>query len=594
MPVSPSDAVQTILEVEILCDGTAATDIVPVAMRIGAAVNGIPTASLEMIDGDAGGHLFSVSNGTLFVPGALVEIKAGYGGTRTSLFKGIVVRHGVKMNGDNAVLLTVECRHKALQLTVAPKSENHKDKTDSDIIKSLIGAAGLTATVDATSIQHETLVQYRCTDWDFLLTRAEANGLVVTCVEDGVKVAAPDLSTNPSLKLTCGLDIHEFEARLESQTQLAGANGYSWDLAKQDVVEKKATPSTTTGQGNLDSATLAKVLGSAKPLLGSSGFASDAEADGWAKARLVKAGLSRVRGRVRFCGSALAVPGKLVELDGVGARFNGKAYVGAVRHEIRQGEWTTEVDLGLSSEWFAAAHEISSPRASALTAAVGGLQVGKVLKIDTDPLAQYRVQVKLPLQKAATEGVWARMSHPVASNGFGCVFLPEVDDEVVVGFFDEDPSCPVILGFLYSSKQKPALEPAADNNLKSFTTRSKISIAFDDDKKILTVETPGKNQVVLSDEGKSILLKDQNGNQVKLSESGILLDSPKDITIKAAGKIVLQGTGNVELDSKADLKGKGMNVNLEAQVGMVAKGAASAEFSASGQTTVKGAMVMIN
>ena len=48
------------------------------------------------------------------------------------------------------------------------------------------------------------------------------------------------------------------------------------------------------------------------------------------------------------------------------------------------------------------------------------------------------------------------------------------------------------------------------------------------------------------------------------------------------------------ITSKADVKIDGLNVNCEAKVGLVAKGAASAELSASGQTTVKGAMVMIN
>ena len=45
---------------------------------------------------------------------------------------------------------------------------------------------------------------------------------------------------------------------------------------------------------------------------------------------------------------------------------------------------------------------------------------------------------------------------------------------------------------------------------------------------------------------------------------------------------------------QADVSAKGMNVNLEAQTGLTAKGNATAELSASGQTTVKGAMVMIN
>ena len=73
-----------------------------------------------------------------------------------------------------------------------------------------------------------------------------------------------------------------------------------------------------------------------------------------------------------------------------------------------------------------------------------------------------------------------------------------------------------------------------------------------------------------------------------------MLDSPKDISISAKGKITLDAVGQISISSKADVKTAGMNINNTAQVGFVAKGSASAELSASGQTTVKGAVVMIN
>jgi hypothetical protein len=79
-----------------------------------------------------------------------------------------------------------------------------------------------------------------------------------------------------------------------------------------------------------------------------------------------------------------------------------------------------------------------------------------------------------------------------------------------------------------------------------------------------------------------------------LNSSGILLDSPKDIQITAKGKISISATGAIETSSKADVSVSGQNVNNTAQIGFVAKGNATAEISASGQTTVKGAMVMIN
>ena len=140
----------------------------------------------------------------------------------------------------------------------------------------------------------------------------------------------------------------------------------------------------------------------------------------------------------------------------------------------------------------------------------------------------------------------------------------------------------------------PPYELTADNFTKAIVTKSQLKIEFDDDRKITTIITPGGNQAVLSDDEKSILLQDQNGNKVELSPDGIVLDSPKDISVAAKGKITIDAVGEIAMNSKADVSVKGMNVNHEANVGFAAKGNATAELSASGQTTVKGAMVMIN
>ena len=89
-------------------------------------------------------------------------------------------------------------------------------------------------------------------------------------------------------------------------------------------------------------------------------------------------------------------------------------------------------------------------------------------------------------------------------------------------------------------------------------------------------------------------MEDQTGNTVELNSSGITLDSPKDINISAKGKITLDAVGNIALTSKADVTASGLNITQTANVGFTAKGNASAEVSASGTTTIKGAMVLIN
>ena len=98
----------------------------------------------------------------------------------------------------------------------------------------------------------------------------------------------------------------------------------------------------------------------------------------------------------------------------------------------------------------------------------------------------------------------------------------------------------------------------------------------------------------ISDDQKSILLQDQNSNKIELSSSGIVIDSPKDIKISAKGKVTIDAVGNIESTAKADIKNQGLNINHQANIGFSAKGNATAELSASGQTTVKGAIVMIN
>jgi uncharacterized protein involved in type VI secretion and phage assembly len=170
-----------------------------------------------------------------------------------------------------------------------------------------------------------------------------------------------------------------------------------------------------------------------------------------------------------------------------------------------------------------------------------------------------------------------------------------MEDEVLVGFEGGDAEKPYIIGSMYHGKNKPhSAWPNQKNSFKGIVTKSNLRIEFDDEKKVTTIDTPGGNKVIISDDQKSILLSDQNGNAVELNSGGISMDSPKDITITSKSKITIDAMSGIEISSLADVNVSGLNINQAADVGFVAKGTATAELSASGQTTVKGAMVMIN
>lgn len=596
MPSSPLLNSDGVLSVAVLSDGNPIPDTFQLlSIEVEFSVNRIPVARLQFVDGDMPNAKFPVSDENTFKPGSEITIQAGYDQTTTTIFSGVVIKHGIKITGENDARLVLECKDKALTMTVARKNANYVDKKDSDIISTLIGnAAGCSADVTATTTTYKELVQYYCTDWDFMLARAEVNGLLVTVDAAKVTVKAPDTSATPVLTLTYGIDMQEFQAELDARTQLSSVKTTAWDLSKQAIVQQTASPESLTGQGNLDSTTLASVLSVSSYGLQSATPLSTDALSAWAKAQQLKSGLSRIRGRVSFQGSALVKAGCLLELKGVGDRFNGNVFVSRVIHHLKDGNWITEAEFGMPSTWFTEQQELEAPLASGITAGVGGLQVGVVMKLDADPEKEFKVQVSVPVMAAETDGVWARLANFYGSNSFGAFFIPEIGDEVVLGYFNDDPSHPVILGSLYSSKQKAPYELTADNFTKAIVTRSKLKVEFDDDKKIITIVTPAKNTIVISDDGKSILLQDENSNKVELNPSGITLDTPKDIVMSAKGKISLSAVGNVEISAKADVKTEGLNVNNTAQVGFVAKGSATAELSASGQTTVKGAMVMIN
>lgn len=596
MAESPKIAGESLVWLSIFSDGTKIADTYGViAVTVKKKVNKIALARIVLQDGDMPNGDFPISNTDDFKPGVEIKISAGYMEEEETIFQGIVVKHGISITRNNASRLIVECRDKAAKMTVGRKNANYVDVKDSDMITELIsGYSGLSADVEETKTQYKELVQYYCTDWDYMLCRAEVNGLLVI-VEDGtIAVKAPKTNSSPSLKVTYGHDLMEFQGEIDARTQLAAVKGVAWDPKTQAVTEQDGSKPTLNEQGDLGPDDLAKVVELQSYKLQTAVPVDKTGLKAWADAQMLKAGLARIRGTMKFQGSAKAKPGELIELNGVGNRFTGNVFVGSVVHEISGGNWTTEVEFGLAPEWLAERTDIVAPPASGFLPGVEGLQVGVVKKLDQDPEGEHKIQVAVPVLQAETEGVWARLAKFYASEGIGAFFVPEIGDEVVLGYFNNDPAHPVVLGSLYSSKRKPPYSLTADNFTKAIVTKSELKVEFDDDKKVITIVTPGGNKIVISDDDTSILLADQNNNTVKLGSDGIALDSPKDITITAKGKVSVDAAGGLELNSKADIKITGMNVNNEAKVGFVAKGSASAELSASGQTTVKGAMVMIN
>ena len=298
---------------------------------------------------------------------------------------------------------------------------------------------------------------------------------------------------------------------------------------------------------------------------------------------------STARGQVRFQGSALARPGSMLELSGVGGRFDGRVFVDAVRHDIAHGQWTTAVEFGRELAPTAAAPLAPSTAAGAVVP-IRGLQRGLVTQVSDDPSGALRVLVTLP-QVADAAALWARLASFYASDSAGAMFYPQVGDEVVVGFLDDDPRLPVVLGSLYGTTRLPA--PGAGNHVKAILTRSKLEMRFDDRHRVLTIQTPGRQVISLNDTSGEIRISDANQNSVTLGSSGIRLDSKSNLVIAATGHIEVKAGAGLSLQTPGNIVCEGLRVEIEANT-FRAHGQSTADLASSGIVTVQGALVKVN
>lgn len=577
--IIPSVAPKSVATFTILSGGAEVSRTYHViSITVNKELNRIPSATIMLLDGTPASESFAISNTDDFLPGKEIEIRAGYRSDEETVFKGMVIRHGIKVR-KNASVLVVECKDKAVKMTVTCKSRYARDIKDSELIEDLLGQYGLDAEVEATTITHQQLVQYNTTDWDYMLCRAEANGLLCAVNNGKVKVAKPAFSGEAALTIQYGATVHDLDAEIDARLQYKSVKGSAWNFTDQELLDTVEAEEPGVPQaGNLSPQDLAGVVGEEEFRLYHSGKIDEPELLAWANAALLKHRLAKIRGKVRTDGTAAVVPGQMIQLNGVGERFEGKLFVTGVRQQIERGVWQTVFQFGINPEWFVQTFPVQQPLAGGLLPAVQGLQVGVVSGLEKDPHGENRIMVRLPVISNDDEGTWCRVCTLDAGENRGTFFLPEIGDEVIVGFINNDPRHAVILGMLNSSAKPAPLEASDDNHEKGYVSRSSMKMIFNDDKKSITIDTPAGNKMVITEEDKMIHLEDQNGNKITMNSDGITMESVKDIILKAA----------------MDIKAEGNNISIRGSAQTKVEGSAGAELSSGGVTNVKGALVNIN
>jgi uncharacterized protein involved in type VI secretion and phage assembly len=179
-----------------------------------------------------------------------------------------------------------------------------------------------------------------------------------------------------------------------------------------------------------------------------------------------------------------------------------------------------------------------------------------------DPDQLGRVKLKFPWLSDNYESDWARITQLGAGPSAGAVFIPEVNDEVLVAFEFGDVRRPYVVGSLYNGKDKPSVGSGLFNQGKvkrsGFVSRRGHRFIFFDDS--------GKSGIALmtSDNKVRISLK-ETGPEIHIYCEGkvtIELSSKAGLNLEASGQLEIKGDGGVKVNSNAIVEVKGQLVKL--------------------------------
>lgn len=228
-----------------------------------------------------------------------------------------------------------------------------------------------------------------------------------------------------------------------------------------------------------------------------------------------------------------------------------------------------------------------------------GLVVGRVTN-SNDPDKAGKVKVTFVGRADREESNWARVLCLGAGQDRGLVVLPEVGDEVLVGFESGDLRQPVVLGGLFGSQSKmPLVKTDRDVEARSLTSRLGHVVEVKDgtapgDQHVLLQLAGKKHELRMAKDKVDLVVPDGVPLSIKVGgQSSLVFDGNGSLTIKAVnitmeakGNLTTTSDGAMKIESKATLDVAGMAMTLKAN--------ATLQVQSSGPATIKGMPVAIN
>ena len=524
----------------------------------------LPDAAMIRITDPKGENIDAMMK--LFGIGKEVEIKVSAIGDRATkqIFKGEIVAIEPDF-GQAGVNLAIRALDKGHRLQRQRKVRTFQQMSASDIVNKLARENGLRAQVDSTNVVFEFFQQSAETDWDLIARLARTHGHRFYIDADKLCFTKPGAGAGSPVTLRWQDDLISFRPRVSGVQQVQTINLRGWDPKAKANLSGTASGATTVSQPGIQRSKVSSDSLGGTTVIVERPVANSGEATAVAKSALSGRAEAFAEAEGVAFGNPAIQAGCKVKIEGVGTSLGGTYLVSSSTHSYRgeKGYQTSFQISGMSDRGLLdlfhppERHDWSRD-----------LVIGLVTN-NNDPDQMGRIRVKYPSLSDSEESAWARVASVSAGNGRGLMMLPQVNEEVIIGFEQGDTRRPIVLGSLFNGKDKPGTD-LLQNRDGSFA--------------------------LLSNEKAHIHTK--KDLEIK-SDQKMTVEVKQDQNFKVQGNMNHETTGNSKLKAQqytveagTTLSVKGVSVTVEASAALTLKGA-TVDVQASGPLNLKGAIINI-
>jgi phage protein D len=487
-----------------------------------------------------------------------------------SVFKGEITSLEPEFTQEG-FLLTVRGYDRSHRLNRVRKTATYQDMSASQIAKKLASANGLSPTVTETGVTTKFTQQNNETDWEFLWRLASMYDYELV-VEDKRLFFRP--AGGAAGAATVEFDwakskpqLIALRPRVTGVQQVKEVVVRGWDPQQKRKLEAKAAVGPAASSIGLDRGRVVKALGGGTLTVADAPVTTQAEASKLAAAFAAQLGNAFLHADGTCDGDPRVVPGAKLKVSGLGRQFSGEYVVSKATHHFQGGGgyFTKFVVAGRAPRTLL--DLLSAGRSSSWS---DSLVIGIVTN-NKDPAGLGRVRVKYPALDEGLEGWWARIAAVGSGNERGQLMLPQVGDEVLVGFEGGDAHKPYVLGTLWNGTDKPG-ELVHEDGSYHLKSDKQILMAAKDN---VTIKTE-KNLVV----------------EVK-GEASATIDKGLKVKVGASEEVSVTQAFNLEAGTELVLKCGQATITLK-KTGQIEIKGAMVQVQGSGPVTIKGATVAIN